>query len=427
MNDFFGRLSQTRFHVYAAILLLHQAAPGLAQTNDEPTDAEINEADAIAADIDGSLDDADSSIDIKEKQRGFTLTADIRTAYTRANVDERDSSNSVDEVLRARWRVRSTFGFLPYLRGSARVAGLCSNVECKPNLVLQDYIPTQRGMADGDITLDEVFLQWYRLDKFDLALGRLQTKFVARGGVFAKSLDRNDSQNFNVNWTDGLHGTIRAKSGWVSHLILQHNAAEGATNVRRAPLDFDDSGARVSYFVAFENLERKPLFLQRALDISYLPKSLLKDGTLSGRREDYYGVVIRSANRWPERNDGIRLRVAAELGYAPNTQTKTATGLSGNGDTDGLAWNFVVSLMDFKPNHSIGVNYGQVGAGWLLSPQFRQNEWLGEIRYQWRRSSNLAFDFRIRKRKELQQLDLADRKQEEIDFYIRFTWGRTVR
>jgi hypothetical protein len=61
-----------------------------------------------------------------------------------------------------------------------------------------------------------------------------------------------------------------------------------------------------------------------------------------------------------------------------------------------------------------------------LSPQFRQNEWLGEIRYQWRRSSNLAFDFRVRKRKELQQLELADRKQEEIDFQIRFTWGKTV-
>ena len=427
MKVFWSRLCQVRLLGIVAIHLLCQTTPTLAQATDEPTETEIAEAESVAADIDGSLDDADSSIGIKEQQRGFTLTADIRTAYTRANVDERDSSNSVDDALRARWRVRSTFGFSPYLRGSARVAGLCSNVECKPNLVLQDYIPTNRGMADGDITLDEVFLQWYRLNNFDLALGRMQTKFVARGGVFAKSLDRNDSHNFNVNWTDGLHGTIRARRGWVSHLILQHNAAEGATNVRRAPLDFDDSGARVSYFVAFENLERKPFFLQKALDISYLPKSLLKDGTQSGRREDYYAVVLRSANRWPERNDGIRLRVAAELGYAPNTQTKTAAGLSGNGDADGLAWNFVVSLMDFKPNHSIGVNYGKVGAGWLLSPQFRQNEWLGEIRYQWRRSSNLAFDFRIRKRKELQQMELADRKQEEIDFHIRFTWGKTVR
>jgi hypothetical protein len=255
----------------------------------------------------------------------------------------------------------------------------------------------------------------------------MQTKFVARGGVFAKSLDRNDSHNFNVNWTDGLHGTIRAKHGWVSHLILQHNASEGATNVRRAPLDFADSGARVSYFVAFENLERKPFALQRALDISYLPKSLLKDGTQSGRREDYYGVVLRSANRWPERDDGIRLRVAAELGYAPETQTLAAAGLAGSGDTDGLGWNVVLSLMDFKPHHSIGVNYGRVGAGWLLSPQFRPNESLTEIHYLWRRSRDFAIDIRVRQREELEQRVLTDRKRKELDFFVRFTWGTTIR
>jgi hypothetical protein len=83
-------------------------------------------------------------------------------------------------------------------------------------------------MADGDVTVDEFFLQWYKLDRFDVALGRMQTKFVARGGVFAKSLDRNDSHNMNVNWTDGLHATFKAKRGWVSHLILQRNAREGA-------------------------------------------------------------------------------------------------------------------------------------------------------------------------------------------------------
>jgi len=83
--------------------------------------------------------------------------------------------------------------------------------------------------------------------------------------------------------------------------------------------------------------------------------------------------------------------------------------------------------MDFKPNHSIGVNYGQVGAGWLLSPQFRQNESLAEIRYQWRRSRQLAFDFRIRQRRELEQRALSDRKQDELDIFLRLTWGGTIK
>jgi hypothetical protein len=163
------------------------------------------------------------------------------------------------------------------------------------------------------------------------------------------------------------------------------------------------------------------------LDISYLPKSLLKDGELSGRREDYYGVVLRSANRWPAKAEGIRLRVASEVGYAANTQTNDAAGLAGEGSTDGLAWNVALSLMDFKPNHSVGINYGQAGAGWLLSPQYRPNESLAEVRYQWRKSQRLAFDFRIRKREELEQLQFSDRKRKELDFFLRFTWGRSIK
>jgi hypothetical protein len=83
--------------------------------------------------------------------------------------------------------------------------------------------------------------------------------------------------------------------------------------------------------------------------------------------------------------------------------------------------------MDFKPHHSIGVNYGRVGAGWLLSPQFRPNESLTEIHYQWRRSRDFAIDIRVRQREELEQLVLTDRKRKELDFFVRFTWGTTIR
>ena len=430
MHTFRNWLCQRRFAWLLAILILSLAVPARAQTVDEtiqqPTETETAAEQAIAADADGSLDDAKSSIDIEKVEHGVSVEADVRTAYAGSDTDNRDRSNTEEDVLRARWRVTGTVGIFSYLRGSVRIAGLCSDVECEPNFVLTDYIPTSNGMADGDITLDKAFLHWYRLEKFDLALGRMQTKFVARGGVFAKSLDRNDGNNTNVNWVDGLHGAYQAKHGWVSHLIVQHNAPEGATEIRRGPLDFRDDGARASYFVAFENLDRTPRFLQRGLDISYLPKSLLKDGTQFGPHEDYYGIVLRSANRWPERDEDVRLRVAAELGYAPETQTRSAAGLAGDGDADGLAWNVVLSLMDFKPNHSVGVNYGRVGAGWLLSPQFRQNESLAEIRYLWRRSKDLALDIRVRRRTDLERLAGSDQKQNELDFFVRLTWGGTI-
>jgi hypothetical protein len=398
-----------------------------ATNSDEITESEIAKEEAIAEDTDGSLDDASSSIDVRNVREGTSVNADVRIGYSQSEIDERDSTSRSEDVVRARWRLRTEVGIFPFLRVVGRVAGVCSSDECSPNLVLDNSIPTTSSIADGDITLDEAYFHWFRQERFDLAAGRMQTKFVARGGVFAKSLDRNDSNNVNVNWTDGVHTTFRARNGWVPHLILQYNSSNGASNVRRGPLDFSDSAARITYFFGIENLKRTPLFLQRGLDISYLPKSLLKDGVLSGRREDYYGVVVRSANRWPERDDGIRLRVAAEIGYAPETQTNAAAGLPGDGDTHGLAWNVVLSLMEFKPNHSIGVNYGETGAGWLLSPQFRNNESLAEIRYQWRKNKQLAFDFRIRKRRELEQLSVSDRKREEVDFFVRFTWGATIR
>jgi hypothetical protein len=417
--------------VFKVCLLLALALPAAAQMTEESanesTQAEIEEEEAIEADTDGSLDDAANSIDVRDEQDGVGLSFDVRAGYFESEIDERDDTSRAEDFFGGRWRFRTEVGLSPYLRTVGRIAGICTSNECSPNLVLDDSIPTTGGMSEGDITIDEAYLHWFKFDRFDLALGRMQTKFVARGGVFAKSLDRNDSNNISVNWTDGLHATFRGKNGWVPNLILQHNSPNGASNVRRGPLDFDDSGARVTYFFGIESRKRTRLFLQRGLDISYLPKSLLKDGSLSGRRVDYYGVVIRTANRWPERDEGIRLRIAAELGYAPETQTRAAAGLVGDGDVDGLAWNIVLSLMDFKPNHSIGVNYGQVEAGWLLSPQFRQNESLAEIRYQWRKSRRLAFDVRIRQRRELEQRALSDRKQDELDIFLRFTWGGTIR
>ncbi len=422
------RLKLTAFKI---CLLLAVALPATAQITEESAkedmEPEIGEEEAIESDSDGSLDDAMSSIDVIEVPDGVGLSADVCIGYFESEIDERDATSQTEDLIASRWRFRTEAKMAPHLRAVGRIAGICSNIECSPNLVLEDSIPTTNGMSDGDITIDEGYFHWFRLDRFDLALGRMQTKFVARGGVFAKSLDRNDSNNINVNWTDGLHATFGGKNSWVPHLILQHNSPNGASNVRRGPLDFDDSGARVSYFFGTESLKRTRLFLQRGVDISYLPKSLLKDGSLSGRREDYYGIVVRTANRWPERDEGIRLRVAAELGYAPETQTRTTAGLVGDGDADGLAWNVVLSLMDFKPNHSIGVNYGRVGAGWLLSPQFRQNESLAEIRYQWRKSRQLAFDFRIRQRKELEQLALTVGRQEELDVFLRLTWGGTFK
>ena len=315
------------------IMLPAGAFAQAAEKTVEIIDTEVAEE----TDADGSFDDAEGSLEDAVEVRGGSISADVRVSYNYADFDVPDITSEDIDLLRVRWRVGGAWGITERLRVAGRVAGICSSEDCNPDFYLRPESPTAAGIADGQITFDEMFLHWFRSDRWGLAAGRMQTKFVARGGVFAKSLDRNDSNNLRVNWTDGLHSTFKMRNGWNSHLILQHNSADGASNIRQKPLDFSDSRARTTSFLAFENRTRRPFLLQRGLDISYLPKSLLKDGDLDGRREDYWGIVGRVAGRWPMRSEGPRLRFSSEFGYAPNTQTRAAAGLAGDGDVAGWA------------------------------------------------------------------------------------------
>ncbi len=114
-----------------------------------------------------------------------------------------------------------------------------------------------------------------------------------------------------------------------------------------------------------------------------------------------------------------------EIGYAPETPTAAAVNLGHS--ADGLAWNIVASIIDFRPNHSIGINYARTGAGWLLSPQYRANEALFEIRYMWRPVGLPFLEARVRWREDLEPVVGSLRKGEEFDTYIRLTWDFTVK
>jgi len=94
---------------------------------------------------------------------------------------------------------------------------------------------------------------------------------------------------------------------------------------------------------------------------------------------------------------------------------------------DGLAWDIVASVMDFKPGHNIGINYAWTGAGCFLSPQFRPNEEMFEIRYQWRSGRIPLLEARIRWREDLVELVDTDRKRSVVDLFVRLTWRFTLR
>ena len=379
--------------------------------------------------LSGSYDDSSGSIEATReaaadiRKQGWQISGDMRVGYIRAEQDLRDGSSDTDTNWRGRFRIGGTSRFNSWLLGNVRIASTCSSDRCDPEFVLDHSLPTGNSIEDGDITFDELYLHAFRLKRFDLAVGRLQTKFVTRSGVFAKSLDRNDSNGFNVNWTDGAHGTYHSDNGAITHLILQYNDPDGPSNVRRRPLDFADSDSRVTYFFAWESQKRIGPITQRGIDITYMPSSMLKDGAVTGPVDDYVGIVSRFTTARPIGTSGRRWNFSAELGYAPETPTRRSLNLPGEGDVDGFAWAVTGSLMDLWPNHSVGINYARADAGWLLSPQYRNNEELVEIRYLWRKRRNLALDMRVRWRRDLVQQALETQKRDEVDFFARFTVG----
>lgn len=355
---------------------------------------------------------------------GWTASGDFRPILTYLSLEDRNGSKLNDEDLGIRARVGVIKSLSTRFRIGAGLAGRCFSSSCDLEFVMQPETPGPNGLRSGQVTFDELYLHWFRkgAQRFGVIAGRLQTRFVLRGGVYFKSLDRNDSNNTRITWTDGVHATFRANNGWQSNFIVQRNVDEGTGSIRRGPLDFSDSTAKNTYFLGFENIRDWGPVVQRSLDLSYLPSSLLKDNDPNGRRVDYWGLVGRLAVRWPRRSEGLRFRGGIEMAYAPQTPTRAASGFAQPGDANGLAWNLVANAMDIWPGHSAGVNYGRTGVGWLLSPQYLPNSELFEFRYQWRPRQGPLLEARVRWQEDLDRPAGARQKFREFDFYLRLTW-----
>lgn len=372
----------------------------------------------ISIDAGGSMADAE-----EEVRRTWTIRADARAAGTYSDLQPREGEPDTETDFLGRARLGISRALGTSWRVGGRLAASCTSENCRPDNFFEEET---QGSSDNGVSVDEAFVHWLPNDRFNIVAGRMQTKFITKGGVFAKSMDRNDSNNTRVTWTDGLHGTLNFENGWEPHLILQYNREEGPAQITREPLDFEDDDARVSGFLTLLNEKPWRFLTQRAFNLNYYPAALKKDGLIDDSRiEDYWGFTAKVAGRYPKRSSGRRLRFSLEAAYAPETPTKAGIGLAGTGDTDGLAAAATLAWMDFFPNHSIGLNLAHTGGGWLLSPQYNKNERLAEIRYVWVALPSLTVDVRLRYRQELDQLVTAERKREEVDAFARLTWRLT--
>ncbi|MDZ4297247.1 MAG: hypothetical protein U0998_03290 [Moraxellaceae bacterium] len=347
-----------------------------------------------------------------------SFSGDVRLGYFSSERDDRDGSKSDQDDARIRLRAGLGWQISDSFFAKARLATRYSSAGNKSQFKFFHSIPLNDGLAFGDTGLDELYLRYQPNKIWSVAIGRLQTKAELEG-VAKKSLSRNDSPNTDISWTDGVQ-LQHSRAGWISQLIVQANRDEGATTVRRSPLAFTEERSHLSYYAAIEKKQKQGLWLQRGVDFTYLPKSLRQDGNIDGRIKDYAAVSTRLSMQWPLAN-GMRWVWANELGYAANTPSNATLRLADSGNSDGGAWQTSINLMEIAEKHGIALVYGRIGGGWLLSPDFGNNQELIELRYQWRLSDSQSIEARLRQREDLAERTDANQKRNDIDSYLRYT------
>jgi hypothetical protein len=242
-----------------------------------------------------------------------------------------------------------------------------------------------------------------------LRLGRLQTSFQMPD-VTRKSFFRNDSPSFDVTWTDGGHLAWVLPQEMTAHLVLQLNTEEGPSNTFRAPLRFDDRGSRVTVFTGLESRRAAgPVFL-RAAYLTMVPQALPG----GDERRSYVAFNGRVAAQFPL--DGPRFVLGSEVGFAPFRPYRAGT-TEQVGGTAGL---ISANVMGIARRHDVGFVVSRTEAGWLLSPNFRNNNLEAELRYGFRPSSQTLVELRGRRRADI-ETPAGLEQRVEYDAYLRVT------
>lgn len=351
---------------------------------------------------------------------GWNFSGDLRGGYFASERTARDGSESDSDAFNARLRLAFEKRLDERWTVRTRVAGRFSNNQDGIDVYLRSYAPTRTGAAFGDITLDEAYLGYQAPgDGLKLRVGRFQTAFSVPG-VASKGLDRNDSPNIDVNWTDGVHLDIPVAGDWRGHVIAQYRNRKGSGAVAYAPLDFSDSNSRTTLFLGLENKKRLGPITQRMLSLTWMPDSLADRGLADRAREDYVTVDARIAAEWALGTGGARFVTGAEVGYALETPHRAVTGTGGSGDAGGLAWQVQASIYGFAPRHNIGVAFGSADAGWLISPDYRPNDRSAEVRYQWQFLPRTSMEARVRERRELEHPS-GTHARVDRDLYLRIS------
>lgn len=351
------------------------------------------------------------------------LRADLtlRPGYHGAWRTDRDGSSTEVHDLRMRTQLGAWWTPSAAWAVRLRAAGRLSTDQETLRFYMRDYVPTTDGLNLGEFTLDEAYLRWRSADRLQLRVGRMQTSFEL-AGVPRKSLDRNDSPNTDVSWTDGLHASVLLRDGWRQHLVLQRNGNNGPTNVVRRPLDVTGSRSTVTVFTATQLEGRWGPLIQREIGLTYMP-GVVPSTDPAAARGDYVALVVRLAAQPPGTVLGGRVVLGVEAGAASGAPQRQllGTGTAARGRGDAVAIEISANVMEMGERHSLGIVFSQVGDAWLISPDIRENNREVEARYYWHYAPWGRLDIRFRSRRDWRLRTEAAQRRQDRDVYIRTT------
>ena len=354
-------------------------------------------------------------------KKEITIFSDARIGFFESTRDDRDGSQKTKNSLRLRFRAGVLAPLNENWSFKTRFAGRYSDEQGEDiRTKIYSTISKSDGLALGEGTLDTISML-YKNNSHSLTIGRFQ-KSVELDGVAKKSLDRNTSPNTDISWIDGVYYTYAVKNKWKHHAILQYNNKDNSSEVRRGPLDFTPNAARTSYFYSFDKKDKNAQIPRLGIDINYLPNALCKDGASTcGQREDYIALVARLVGQWNMNDSGRRFMLSSEIGYAPNTPLNATMKTGATGNSDGNAYQVSANIINLFKDHSLGLVYGKVDAGYLIAPDFRNNNTLLELRYKWQISKKQKLEARVREREDLITPICSAKSRVYNDFYVRFT------
>lgn len=357
------------------------------------------------------------------QEGAWEFGGDLRGGFYASERDARDGGESSGESLRSRFRVFAQRELSDNWLFRGRLATWATTEGNDFSFKLDRYRATGTGTRPGEVHIDEFFFRWKGdAARNEVRIGRFLTNFNLPV-VPGKSLDRNDASNVGIGWTDGVHWQSELGQGWESHVIAQLNHRRGTGNTVRGPIDFSDSSSRLGAYLGLRSTDRWGPVSMRMLTLNWIPDALATHGVSDPRREDYLVMTAKAAAEWPMGGAGKRFVLAGEYGHAFNTPRESVMLLgSPNDDVDGDGYQVSANIFDFWPDHHLGVVYGHVESGWLISNDFRNNDDLYEIRYQHYFDPNMRMTVRFRIREEIERRVGAGQRQQDRDLYVRFNW-----